>query len=153
MTDIELQIALVKELKKMELKHLDGSRWEDFHIYKQGKPYKKDSDTDDQENYIIVALSDEDTNKKEEMIVEIQMLISIYLYDDENKTGDLELANLMNYIDRKLREKRIIDGKYEIEPEIHKRFNPDCYPYFYESAYITKWKLPEIDMKGIGELI
>ena len=153
MTDIELQKALAQELKQMKLKRLDGTLWKNFHVYKQGKPYKDDLDTDEQDDYITVVIADEDTDKDGNMIVEIQMILSIYLYDDKNQTGELMLANFMNQIDYYLRGKRIIDGKYEMEREVHKRFNPDCYPNFYESAYITKWKLPEIDMRGIGELI
>lgn len=153
MTDIELQKVLAQELKQMKLKRLDGTLWKNFRVYKQGKPYKDDLDTYEQEDYITVVIADEDTDKDGNMIVEIQMILSIYLYDDKNQTGELMLANFMNQIDYYLRGKRIIDGKYEMEREVHKRFNPDCYPNFYESAYITKWKLPEIDMRGIGELI
>lgn len=85
MTDIELQKALAQELKQMKLKRLDGTLWKNFHVYKQGKPYKDDLDTDEQEDYITVVIADEDTDKDGNMIVEIQMILSIYLYDDKTR--------------------------------------------------------------------
>ena len=156
MTDLDLQNELIKELEELvehqSLKKPDGEVWKDFNIYRQDKPYKDDEEDTDQEDYIIVMLSDEDTDQDGRWIVYVNMDISIML-DDEKKQGNLILANLMNQIDLHLSKKGIIAGRYELEPEKHKRFNEKCYPNYYECNFITKWKLPAANMEGIGELI
>lgn len=156
MTDLHLQDALIQELKELtashSLKKLNGEVWENYHIYRQDKPYKDEEETEDQADYIIVMIDDEDTDKDGRWIVTIHMIFSIMLYDEENQ-GNLVLASLMNQVDLHLTKKGIIAGVYEMEEEKHKRFNQECYPNFYECDYITKWKLPEMNMEGIGDLI
>ncbi len=156
MTDLDLQDALIKELEELvehqSLKKLNGEVWEDFNIYRQDKPYKDDEQDSDQEDYIIVMLDDEDTDQDGRWIVNVHMLISIMLFEEENQ-GNLILATLMNQIDLHLAKKGIIAGRYEMEQEKHKRFNHDCYPNYYECDYITRWKLPEANMEGIEEYI
>ncbi len=156
MTDIDLQDALIGELKELaerqSLKKLDGEAWKGFNIYRQDKPYKDDGEDSDQEDYIIVMLDDEDTDQEGRWIVNVHMLISIMLFEEENQ-GNLMLATLMNQIDLHLSKKGIIAGRYEMEPEKHKRFNHDCYPNYYECDFITRWKLPAANMEGIEEYI
>lgn len=156
MTDLHLQDALIQELKYLteshSLKKLNGDVWDNYHIYRQEKPYKDDDDVSEQEDYIIVMLDDEDTDEDGCWIVTVHMIFSIMLYDEENQ-GNLVLASLMNQVDLHLTKKGIIAGVYEMEKEKHKRFNQECYPNFYECDYITKWKLPEMNMEGIGDLI
>ncbi len=156
MTDLDLQDALIRELHELtehqSLKKLDGTVWKDFNIYRQDKPYKDDEADEDQEDYIIVMLDDEDTDQEGRWIVNVHMLISIRLFEEENQ-GNLILASLMNQIDLHLSKKGIIAGRYEMEPEKHKRFNQECYPTYYECDFITRWKLPEANMEGIEDLI
>lgn len=156
MTDLELQDSLVREIEEMtrrqSLKKLNGETWEDYKIYRQEKPYKDDEFEDDQEDYIIVLINDEDTDGEGNWIVEIQFIISIVLYEEAHQ-GNLILANLMNQIEMHLRKKGIIAGKYEIEDEMHKRFNQECPPTYYECALITKWKIPMVQMEGLEGLI
>lgn len=156
MTDLELQDSLVREIEEMarwhSLKKLNGETWEDYKIYRQEKPYKDDGFEDDQEDYIIVLINDEDTDGEGNWIVEIQFIISIVLYEEVHQ-GNLILANLMNQIEMHLRKKGIIAGKYEIEDEMHKRFNQECPPTYYECALITKWKIPTVQMEGLEGLI
>lgn len=159
MTDLDLQNALIRELEELvdhqSLKKLDGEVWKDFNIYRQDKPYKNDEADEadaDQEDYIIVMLGDEDTDQDGRWIVDIHILISIMLLEEEHQ-GNLILATLMNQIDLHLSKKGIIAGCYEMEPEKHKRFNHECYPNYYECDLITKWKLPAANMEGIEELI
>ena len=156
MTDLELQDSLVREIEEMtrrhSLKKLNGETWEDYKIYRQEKPYKDDEFEDDQEDYIIVLINDEDTDGEGNWIVEIQFIISIVLYEEAHQ-GNLILANLMNQIEMHLRKKGIIAEKYEIEDEMHKRFNQECPPTYYECALITKWKIPTVQMEGLEGLI
>ncbi|MCI9142071.1 MAG: hypothetical protein HFH87_05530 [Lachnospiraceae bacterium] len=156
MTDLDLQDALMKELEELaehqSLKKLDGEVWKNFNIYRQDKPYKDDEQDSDQEDYIIVMLDDEDTDQDGRWIVNVHMLISVMLFEEEHQ-GNLILATLMNQIDLHLSKKGIIAGRYEMEREKHKRFNHDCYPNYYECDYITRWKLPEANMEGIEEYI
>ncbi|MCM1045634.1 MAG: hypothetical protein NC417_09000 [Candidatus Gastranaerophilales bacterium] len=164
MTDLDLQNALIRELEELvehqSLKKLDGEVWKDFHIYRQDKPYKNDDAADDadadvdddQEDYIIVMLDNEDTDEDGRWIVDVHMLISIRLFEEEHQ-GNLILATLMNQIDLHLSKKGIIAGRYEMELEKHKRFNQECYPNYYECDFITRWKLPAVNMEGIEELI
>lgn len=156
MTDLELQDALIREIEELvehqSLKKLDGEVWKDFNIYRQDKPYKIDGEEDDQEDYIIVMLDDEDTDQDGQWIVTIHMLISIMLFEDEHQ-GNLILATLMNQIDLHLSKKGIIAGKYEMEKEKHKRFNNECYPNYYECDLITKWRLPAAHMEWDDDLL
>lgn len=156
MTDLDLQDALMKELEELaehqSLKKLDGEVWKDFNIYRQDKPYKDDEQDAGQEDYIIVMLDDEDTDQDGRWIVNVHMLISIMLFEEENQ-GNLILATLMNQIDLHLSKKGIIAGRYEMEREKYKRFNHECYPNYYECDYITRWKLPEANMEGVEEYI
>jgi hypothetical protein len=156
MTDLDLQAALVRELKQLQkyksLKLLDGSEWKDFHIYTQDKPYKDDADYDEQEDYVIVLIDDEDADSDGWWTVQIQFIISICLYEEQHQ-GNLIIANLMNQIYLHLKSKGIIDGCYEMENKAHKRFNQECYPNYYECALITYWKLPPVRMTGLEEFI
>lgn len=156
MTDLSLQEAIISEIKEaaqnQSLKKLNDEEWVDYKIYRQEKPYKDDACDDDQEDYIIVMIDEEDTDNDGNWIVTVHILISIMLYEEQHQ-GNLILANLMNQIDRHFRRKGVIAGKYEMEKEAHKRFNHGCYPNYYECDYITKWKLPKINQEGIEDLL
>ncbi len=156
MTDLDLQGAIIREIQELtasqSLKKLDDEVWEDYNIYRQDKPYKNDAEEEDQEDYIIVMLDDEDTNDAGQWVVTVHIVISIMLMEEEHQ-GNLILANLMNQLDLHFMKKRVIDRRYEIENERHKRFNHECYPNYYECDYITKWVLPAVYQEGIGDLI
>lgn len=157
MTDLDLQNVIIREIrelaKKQSLKKLDGEVWKDYKIYRQEKPYKDDSEDEDQEDYIIVMLDDEDTDEEGRWNVNVHILISIALFDEQHQ-GNLILANLMNQIDMHFMKKRILAGKYEIEKgNRHKRFNQECYPNYYECDYISRWKLPAYNQEGIEDLV
>lgn len=155
-TDLGLQEALIREIEeladKQSLKKLNDEVWTDYKVYRQDKPYKDDEQDSEQEDYIIVMIDDEDTDKEGQWIVTIHILISIVLYEEQHQ-GNLILANLMNQIDMHLRKKGVIAGKFEMEKEAHKRFNHECYPNYYECDLITKWKLPEINQEWIERFI
>lgn len=150
MTDLELQDALIKELKKLKIQKLENENWKDYRIFKQDEIYKEDGDLDG--DYIIVIIGDEDTDEKGRWVVTIQMSLQI-VDEDPKHDGSIALANIMNQIDLHLRKKGIIAGKYEMEPEAHKLFNDECQMEYYQAVYITKWKLPEIEMEGVEALI
>lgn len=156
MTDLDLQDALIREIKELaqtqSLKKLNGETWKDYSIYRQDKPYKDDEADADQEDYIIVMLDDEDTDSEGRWVVTVHILFSIMLYEEEHQ-GNLILASFMNQLDLHLIKKGVIDGRYEMEKERHKRFNQECYPNYFECDYITKWKLPEANQEGIEDLI
>lgn len=147
MTDLELQDTIIQEIKELaashSLKKLNGEVWKDYHIYKQDKPYKDDEVDDAQEDYIIVMLDDEDTDEDGKWVVNVHILISIALFEEEHQ-GNIILADLMNQLDLHFYGKRIIGGRYEMEKERHKRFNHECPPNYYECAYTTRWILPEV---------
>ncbi len=156
MTDLALQEAIIQEIKefteRQSLKKLEDEEWTDYNIYRQDKPYKDDGFDDDQEDYIIILIDDEDTDPEGNWIVTVQIIISIMLYEEQHQ-GNLILANLMNQMDMHFRKKGVINGQYEMEMERHKRFNHACPPNCYECAYITKWKLPDIQQEGLEELL
>lgn len=156
MTDLDLQEVIIRELKDMckeqSLMKMEGEVWKDYNIYRQDKPYKDDDDDGAQEDYIIVLIDDEDTDDDGNWIVSIQILFSIILYDEEHQ-GNLILANLMNQVYSRFKRMGILGGKYVMENEAHKRFNHECPPVYYESALITKWKLPEEHQEGLDQLL
>ena len=156
MTDLKLQEVIMDEIRSMldsqSLKKMDGSVWKDFNIYRQDKPMKDDAEDDDQEDYIIVMLDDEDLGADNKWKVDVHILISICLYDEERQ-GNVVLANLMNQIFMHFQKKGIIGEMFEMESEAHKRFNQECYPNYYECDLITVWKLPEIHMETEDDLI
>ena len=153
MTDLALQEAIINEIRRLteqhSLKKADGEDWKDYAIYRQDKPYKDDMDDAAQEDYIIVMLDEEDINSEGRWVVTVHIIISIMLPEDE-QYGNLVLANLMNQLDLHFWTKRIIDNRYEMERERHKRFNHECYPNYFECDYITKWEMPEMNKRGIG---
>lgn len=155
MTDLKLQQAIIDEIKMMmdtnSIKKLNGDQWTDFHVYRQDKPYKDDEE-DDQEDYMIVMLDDEDLGADGRWKVDVHILISICLYEQEHQ-GNVILADLMNQIFMHFQKKGFIGEMFEMEPEAHKRFNQECYPNYYECDLITVWKLPEIYMETEGNLI
>jgi hypothetical protein len=181
MTDLDLQDAIIREIKKMAKTHslmkLDGEEWKDYNIYPQDKPYKIDGidETDEepqedegdeprenedtpqgndkeQEDYILVMIDDEDTDQDGNWIVQVQMLFSLHLFEEQHQ-GNIILANLMNQVDGWFIRAGIIDGRYEIQKERHKRFNHECFPNYYESAYVSFWKIPSVEMEGLEDLI
>jgi hypothetical protein len=162
MTDLDLQKALKKELEKMikdgdvkvpPCEELGQEEWQPINVYRQEKPWKNDECSDEQENYILIMIDDEDQNSDDQWVVTIHFLFSIY-YEDIKHQGNLVLADLMNRVYMHLAKKRIIDGKYELERgKAHKRFNQECYPNFYECDLITQWKLPEVMTEGIRDLV
>lgn len=156
MTDLELQQVIVDEIKELTerqmLRKLDGEAWKDYNLYIQEKPLKDDEYDEDQEDYIIVMLDDEDTNGDGDWIVTVHIIMSIMLMEEQHQ-GNLILANLMNQLDFHFRRRGIIGGKYEMEKERHKRFNQECYPNYYECDYITKWKLPDDEMEGLEKFL
>ncbi|MBE5910889.1 hypothetical protein [Pseudobutyrivibrio sp.] len=156
MTDLDLQKAIVKEIEKLtqdqSLKKLNDEVWKDYNIYTQEKPYKDDFADDDQEDYVIVMLDDEDTDEDGNWIVNVHILLSIKLYEEQHQ-GNLILANLMNQLDLHFWSLRILDNRYEMQKQRHKRFNQECYPNYYECDYITRWKIPAAHQEGIDQLV
>lgn len=156
MTDLDLQNAIIREIQELivnqSLKKLGDEVWKAYNIYRQDKPYKDDAEDEDQEDYIIVMLDEEDTNELGRWVVTVHIVISIMLLEESHQ-GNLILANLMNQLDQHFCKKGIIDGRYEMGRERHKRFNHECYPNYYECDYISKWELPEVYQEGIGDLI
>ena len=165
MTDLDLQKALADELKAMCREEIlkmpqydhDGNvetfkSWKEYNIYVNDKPYKDEELPDVQEDYIIVVIGDEDTDNEGNWIVEMHIVVSICLFENEHQ-GNLIIANLMNQIDYRFRTKGIIAGKYEKEPETYKRFNDDCWENYYEADYISKWKLPAINQEGLEDCL
>jgi hypothetical protein len=156
MTDLDLQGALIREIEELaatqSLKKADGEVWKDYHIYRQDKPYKDDTEDEDQEDYIIVMIDDEDTDAEGNWVVQIQILFSIMLYEEAHQ-GNLILANWMNQLDQWLCKKHIIDERYEMTGTRSKRFNHECYPNYYECAYISAWKLPPVHQEYAEDLI
>lgn len=172
MTDIDLQKTIRNELQKMKLKvpadeGADGkkTKWQEIPIYLQNKPYSHDEAydygdplCDDQpgekrmDNYILVVIGPQKTDERGQWSTEIQLIFQIQSMRDE-RDGELILANLMNKIDYEFTKKGILAEKYEIEKEKSKDFNPVCPENYYQSAYTTHWKLPnitqEMEVKGL----
>ena len=156
MTDLALQDAVIEEIKalmeRQSLRKLNGDVWKDYSIYRQDKPYKDDENDDDQEDYIIVMLDDEDLGADNRWKVDVHIIISICLYEEQHQ-GNLILANLMNQIYMHLARKGVIGNMFEMEAEAHKRFNHECYPNYYECDLITVWRLPELERAAEEDFI
>ena len=133
MTDLELQDEVINEIKQLlkhqSLKKPNGEAWKDICVYRQDKPLKDDEDPEDQEDYIIVMLDDEDVDEKGDgrWVVTLHILISIMLYEVEHQ-GNILLANLMNQLDLHFRKEGFVGQRFEMLREAHKRFNHECYP-------------------------
>lgn len=159
MTDLDLQNAIVKELQKMKIKIPGEEGWKEIPIYPQHKPFRKDGELDEDykeettDDYIMVVLGDEKTESDGRWIVDVQLLFQIMSFDAK-RDGEKILSNLMNQIDLHFTQKGIIDGKYEMEKEKTKVRNPLCDANYAQSAYVTKWKLPNIPIRmEVGNLI
>ena len=104
------------------------------------------------DNYILVVIGPQKTDERGQWSTEIQLIFQIQSMRDE-RDGELILANLMNKIDYEFTKKGILAEKYEIEKEKSKDFNPVCPENYYQSAYTTHWKLPnitqEMEVKGL----
>ena len=158
MTDLDLQNAIVKELQKMKIKIPGEDGWKDISIYQQHKPFRQDGEPDEDYNeeptddYIMVVLGDEKTDGDGRWIVDVQLLFQIMSFDIK-RDGEKILSNLMNQIDLHFTRKGIIAGKYEMEPEKVKTRNPLCDANYAQSAFVTKWKLPNMPVKmEVGNL-
>lgn len=179
-TDTGLQDAIIEELKKINLDwRKPGTKpaeWIDWKYYTQMKPQKLDAllcddegrpvldieghpvmippeDRDeDQENYIVVMLDDEDENNDGDWIVQVVIAVSIYLEDDKNQ-GMRVIQDVLNRIWMHFARKGIIDGRYEMERGAKKRFNLENVTNFYEGVLITKWKIPEVFPEFIREFV
>ncbi len=178
-TDLDLQKALIEEIKKINLdwrKPGTAGQWIDWKYYRQMKPYKQDmilTDADgtplvdedghpimipdetrdlDQENYIIVMIDDEDMNSNGEWVVQIIMIVSMYCEDPEQQ-GNMVIQDVLNRIWMGLAKKGIIADRYEMEPFGRKRFNQEAITNFYEGILITKWKLPRVFPEEVSKYV
>lgn len=179
-TDIELQEALIKEIKKMNLdwrKPGTASQWIDWKYYRQMKPYKTDQmlvDADgtplldengypimipddtrdpDQENYIIVLIDDEDINADDEWVVQIDIIVSIYCEDPQQQGGAV-IQDILNRIWMGFKKKAFIADRYQMVNGFgRKRFNQEAITNFYEGLLVTKWKLPRVFPEEASALV
>lgn len=156
MTDLELQDAVIREIRRLaerqSLKKQEGEVWKDFNIYRQDKPYKNDMYDEEQEDYIIVMLDDEDIEGDGDGRWEVMLHIIIcIMHEDRENQGNVILANLMNQIDLHFRRLGYLDQRFEMMRETHKRFDQDHAPTYFQCDYITKWKLPPIHMEDLEE--
>ena len=156
MTDLDLQDALMAELERMvegdELTWSNGTEWRKPHVFKQDKPYKYDTDPYDQEDYVIVMLDDEDEREDGEWVVTVAFIVDIW-FVDEDRQGNVKLADLMNRIYYHFKENHFTDGRYVMGTGAKKRFNQEAFPEHYEGALITKWRLPETEPIGIRQFL
>lgn len=152
MTDLELQDAVIREIRKLaehqSLKKIDGEVWKDFNIYRQDKPYKNDVYDDGQEDYIVVMLDNEDIAEDGDgrWVVMLHIIINL-MYEDPENQGNVILANLMNQIDLHFRRLGYLDGRFEMMREAHKCFDQEHDPTYVQCDYITTWKLPPLHME------
>ena len=158
MTDLELQDAVIREIEALlehqSLKKLNGDAWKNINVYRQDKPYKDDTNDELQEDYILVALGDEDIEENGDgcWMVTLHTIICLSNEDPENQEN-IALASLMNQIDLHFRKLGHIDQKYEMQKEAHKWFDNEHGPDYVQCDYITKWKLPPTHIEGIDDLI
>lgn len=162
MTDLDLQKALVAEIKSMRREESLGiprlneeetfTAWDEYKVYAQDLPFKDEEIPEERSNYILVVIDDEDTDSEGNWIVTVHFVISICIHEMENQ-GNLIVATLMNQLERRFDSKGIIAGLYTKEKEAHKRFNQDAWPDFFEGDYITKWKIPGVDVEEVKKLI
>lgn len=178
-TDIDLQEAIIKEIQGMKLdwrKPGTATEWIDWKFYRQMKPYKMDQilvDEDgtplldengypimipdetrdeDQENYIIVMIDDEDLGADGQWTVQIDIIVSIYC-EDAKQQGNIVIQDILNRIWMNLAKKGIIDNRYEMETWARKRFNQEALINFYEGLLITKWKLPRVFPEEVSKYV
>lgn len=166
MTDLDLQRTLCRELEEYLLKDgimcLRGGTFKKFNVYPQELPIKrnreKDADDENQWNYITVILSDQDVEIDERGLEpdcwKVEVHFSVGVEDtDRDRQGHANLSYLINEIYMHFRKQGILDGKYVMETEAHKRFNEhQQYPY-YEGDLITYWKIPIPVTEGLEEFL
>ena len=159
MTDIDLQRKIVKSLNELIENHGlaipkdSEEEWTDWNVYMQEKPYKTDENDELQEDYIIVFLTDEDTDSDGNWVCEIQFIIGFELFETEHQ-GHIILATAMNNIWQHFKTHDLDNGEYELLPKAHKRWNEENYPNYYEAALITRWKIKELEnLEGIANLL
>lgn len=159
MTDIDLQRKIVESLKEfvsekgLAIPKNNEGEWVEWNIYAQEKPYKTDENDEYMEDYIIVLLTDEDTDKEGNWIVEIQFVFGIELYEADHQ-GHIILASAMNNIWQHFKTHDLDNGEYELMTEAHKRWNEENYPNYYEAALVTYWKVKELEnLEGIADLL
>ncbi len=176
-TDIELQEAVIKDLKKIsgDWQKPGSNRGIDWKYYTQMKPQKKDAilvDEDgnyvidengypimippevrdeDQEDYMVVMIDDEDENAETGWVVNIIIAVSVYIEDDKNQ-GMRVIQDILNRIWLHFAKKGIIAEKFEMERGAKKRFNLENITNFYEGVLMTKWKLPMVFPEEVMEL-
>lgn len=176
-TDIELQEAILKEIKKISVdwRKPGSNQWIDWKYYKQMKPQKLDAilvddngnyvideeghpimippevRDEDQEDYIVVMIDDEDEKADGSWTVNIIIAVSIYIEDPDNQ-GMMVVQDILNRIWLHFAKKGIIAEKFEMESGAKKRFNLENIINFYEGVLMTKWKLPMVFPEEVMEL-
>lgn len=188
-TDVDLQEALIREIKGMNLdfRKPGTNEWIDWKIYRQMKPYKYDrvlvdesgapvldedgnvilippdaesssplidgngypvmippeAKDEDQEDYIIVLIDDEDMGEDGQWTVQIDIIVSMYS-EDPLQQGNVVIQGVLNRIWMNFAKKAFIDERYEMLKKASKRFNQEAITNFYEGLLITRWKLPRV---------
>ncbi|MFG6330037.1 MAG: hypothetical protein K1W06_11325 [Lachnospiraceae bacterium] len=155
MTDVALIRTIAAELREMlssgGLQALYGEKFEDITVYEHDLPLVQDEDDEDLRNYIVVMCGDEESDD-EEWNVEIHFSVNIEDRDRE-RSGNVNVLNLMNEIYMHFTKKGIIDGYAKMETKAYKFLNMEApYPY-YEGDLITNWKLPLPLEEGLEDFI
>lgn len=156
MTDLDLQEKLIVRIKdimeKYSLKRTDDEEWYDFNIYANELPVKTDYNDDEEQNYIVVIIGDEDERQDGSWDVEMQIIFG-YADRDENRQAHVVLYTLMNNIFMDLKKHESIDERYELLTKSHKRYADQHREGFYESALIMTWTIPPFLQEDLRELV
>lgn len=155
MTDIELQKDIVAELKTLltskGIMMPLGDVFADLKVYPQDMPLKQDEDDEQQRNYIVVMIGEEESDGEE---WDVEVHFSIGIEDrDADCSGNRNILYLMNEIYMHFTKTGIIGRHCKMEKKAYKTLNLEAaFPYF-EGDLITHWKLPLPEEEGLEDLI
>jgi len=133
-TNVLLQMALVAEVKE-ELKGYtsvnNAGQYLPFNVYPQNLPAKKSKNDNEHFPYVLVCLDEEQIDGEESYnMCSVYFLIGV-IDKNPNNQGHLEVANVLNKLERRFLSKRLVDSRYRITFPLAKKFQEaDTWPKF-----------------------
>lgn len=133
-SDVHLQRSLIKEVKE-ELKGYtsvnNAGEYLEFNVYPQNLPAKKGKYDDEHYPYVLVCLDGEEIGgEDEDSRVGIYFLVGI-IDKNQNKQGHFDVANILNRLERRFLENRVVASRYRLGFPLTKKFQEeDTYPKY-----------------------
>lgn len=143
MTPVELQDALVEEIKKIfknyAYKTPAGGKRVPVNVYPQSIPINETDEEEDPVPYIIVRLSTGDDDGSQESFNDVNIVIIIGLWDDDMKAqGYRDVMSIMWKIYERFHRNPNLDNKAIYKGKFHWMVQEDnYYPYYFGACSIS----------------